>query len=233
MDVDANDAIVERGQTRSLRAPSSEPSLNHRAASGGQHRSPSRKRPRLDSGSRTARSKSADRAPSTSSKAASTDTDSTMQDDSRPITPANEDTSATKSAITPSRVTINVREHPKGNITPPVDDHRGLSGGVKADEAVNGMTGKEKPKDSSTSSSTSPQSDSSPVIEVAVPDSEDADDVVTEIGLDDESGEDRIASLFYHFPYSTDGHYCEAAELICDELEKGKLSDPYNDLPKS
>jgi hypothetical protein len=219
----SNDAIGEGEQTRSLRAPSSEPSLTHRDVSGSQNRSPSRKRPRLDSGSRAARSMSADRALSIAAgKAADADDDSTMQLDGRPATPKLNDTPTLKPILTPSRVTINVREHPVGSITPSTNGRRNSSDSHKSTETVDDMNGKPKAKEPSTSSSTSPQSDSSPVIQVAVPDSEDADDVITEIRLDEQSDENRIASLFYHFPFSTAGNYCEAAELIAEEQEKCK-----------
>jgi hypothetical protein len=230
--MDSHDAIVESEQTRSLRAPSSEPLLTHRDVSGdSKNRSPSRKRPRLDSGSRIARSMSADQALSSLDKAAGVDHDSTMQIDSRAATPNSDGTPTMKPVLTPSRVTINVREHPKGGTIPGTNGRRGSSSSSSL-KAANGVNGHTKPKDSSTSSSTSPQSASSPIIQVAAPDSEEGDGVVTDIQLDDESDEDRIASLFYHFPYSMAGNYCEAAELIAEEQEKALNFDILLHLDK-
>src|ERR1700750_1757235 len=103
--MDGHDAIGESEQTRSLRTPSSEPLPSERNVTAAQNRSPSRKRPRLDSGSRPARSMSADRSVSALDRAAGGDNDSAMHDDSRPLTPTSNDTPVLKPAPTPSRVT--------------------------------------------------------------------------------------------------------------------------------
>jgi hypothetical protein len=165
---------------------------------------------------------SADQALSTVDQAVGTNNDTTMQVDDRAVTPTSSETPTVKPALTPSRVTINVREHPKDSNITPTNGRRDSSNSQRSAKTINGMNGTPKTKESSTSSSTSPQSDSSPIIEVAVPDSDETDDVITEIRLDDESDEDRIASLFYHFPFSTAGNYCGAAELIAEEQDKSE-----------
>jgi hypothetical protein len=219
----SHDAISESEQTRSLRAPSSEPSLIQRDVIGAQNRSPSRKRPRLDSGSRVARSLSADRALSSLDKAAAAEGDDTTMDvDTRPSTPRADEVPPVRHPMTPSRVTINVREQPKESVTPnghltaAVNDH-------PSNKHANGMNGHANTIKDSMSSSPSPKSISSPVIEVTAAPSDDGRDVVTEIHLDGEDPfEERIAELFRNFPFATDGAYEEAAELIADEQTRGE-----------
>lgn len=184
-----HDAIEEIEQTPSL------------------HETSSRKRPRLDSGSRSV---SADRTISSLlDKAAMGDTD--MDGDDRPVTPQPGAAPAQKVAGTPSRVTINVREPPKGDATLATNGRRGSASSAKSSKRANGVA---EATESSTSSSTPAKSPSSPLIEIADTQSDGDVDVVTELHLEDEG---TIADIYYDFPFSTNGAYVAAAELIAED----------------
>jgi hypothetical protein len=142
-------------------------------------------------------------------KAAMGDTD--MDSDDRPITPEPEAASARKLAGTPSKVTINVREPPKGDATPATNS-RGRS--MSSPKSAKHANGHAKPTKSSTSSSTPPKSPSSPFIEVADTQSDGDVDIVTELHLEDE---ETVGDIYYQFPFATDGAYIAAAELIAED----------------
>ncbi|KIW02063.1 uncharacterized protein PV09_06560 [Verruconis gallopava] len=222
--MDDHDAIGETEQTRPLRAPCLESLLAERDVKAGtaQNRSPSRKRPRLDSGSRSIRSGSADRSLSAPDKAVGADNDSAMSVDSQPLTPTSNGTPTTGPALTPSRVTINVRERLEGAATPTSDGRHPSPERPSTPNTVNGMDGSTPAQETNTDSTASPQSQaSSPVIEIADEASGQTDEIVAEIHLDnDDSDEERVAALLYRFPYGPNGQYCRGAELIADEQER-------------
>jgi hypothetical protein len=84
------------------------------------------------------------------------------------------------------------------------------------------MNGHAKATNGSMSATSSPNSDSSPVIDVTAAGEDDSSDLVAEIRLDgEESLEDRITTLLYNFPYAENGAFSEAAELIADQQNKG------------
>lgn len=84
----------------------------------------------------------------------------------------------------------------------------------------NGMNGTSKHRKVSTSGSTSPRSSASPLIEVDVADSDEADDVVTEIHVDG-SEENLLLETFKQFPYAVEGDYVGAATAIWNQLDRG------------
>lgn len=223
----SHDAINDSEQTRSLRAPSSEPILTQRDVVGAQNRSPSRKRPRLDSGSRTARSMSADQPLSSLDKAAGEEGDDlAMEVDSETRTPELDDSLLVANAVTPSKVTINVREPQKEGALPSANGRRDSSSSQNTSKGANGMNGHANTTGDSTSASTSPTSASSPIIEVADAQSDESPTVVTEIRLEDEvSINERIEMLFYNFPYATEGAFGEAAELIAEEQNRSRYKN--------
>jgi len=214
----SHDAINDSEQTPSLRDANLNPSLAHREVVGAQNRSPSRKRPRLDSGS--SRSMSADRTFSSLDKAATSEGDTTMDIDSTVRTPEPEIIAPEKSAATPSKVTINVREAPQQTAASPTN---GQAQGARLPPTfANGINGHAKIRTGSMSSSVSPRGEYSPVIEVAELELDTGEDTVAEIHLEEEEPIDiRVASLYHSFPYAVDGGHVEAAELIAEEQNKG------------
>ena len=209
-------------QTQSLRAPSLEPSLDPRDTLGAQNRSPSRKRPRLDSGSRTARSESADRALSSLDKAVGDESDTTIMDvDNAMATPEPDDAVPSVPAATPSRVTINVREPPKEGAPASTNGrHDEDDSGPRPTKSSYSMNGHATTGEHSTQKTTPPRSPS-PVIEVTDAQSDASEDAV--LVYDDEEVkltlDVKINSHFRSFPYAADGGYSEAADLIAQGYE--------------
>ena len=218
----SHDAIGESEQTPSLRAPSSEPSLTHRDVIGAQNRSPSRKRPRLDSGSGIARSMSADQAISSLDEAVGDTGDNTMDVDSRFATPETQHSSPNKPAGTPSKVTINIRDPFQKNVGSVTNGHHDTTGDHSSDNKTSGTNGHIIKKDDA-SSSTSQRSASSPIIEVADTQSDGAEDVADVRLMGGQNISEQIEALYFDFPHSTDGGYIEAAEFIADLATKGQF----------
>lgn len=221
--MDNHDAISEGEQptTRSLRAKSSEPSLSHWDGAGDKNRSPSRKRPRLDSGSRSTRSMSADDVFPSLDKAAGVENIFLKKTHDRPTTPPSKQANGMTPVLTPSRVTINVREHPKD--TTRLDSRTASYESKGTTKGLNGARNHVGEHDPKASLSTSSSGSASPPIEIIDLDSADPIGVVTEI-REDTPQEDAIAKLFYSFPWAEEGNYEEAADMLLRQLDSGSFT---------
>jgi hypothetical protein len=213
-------------QTQSLRAPSFEASAEARETNGAQNRSPSRKRQRLDNSSRTSRSESADRTLSSLDKAVAEmrSDGAVMEVDNSPATPDAGDTSPIVPAATPSRVTINVREMVKEGAATTANGRHEFDTSprpMKSTKSINGHVESGKISAESNVHSRSP----TPTIEVTDVHADQNDEAIIEISLDADDQvtlEDQIKAHFFIFPYSADGGYEEAAELIAQDQAKGE-----------
>lgn len=219
----SHDAIGESEQTPSLHAQSSEPSLMHHDVIGAQNRSPSRKRPRLDSGSETTQSVSADLVLASPHKSVEAETDNTMEIDCRPVTPESRQTIAKKPTGTPSKVTINVRTPAKRSASPITNGHHKVNGDKALAKGANGINGHAKTCGVDASGRTSPQSASSPDVEVAEAEYDGDEEEVSPVRmLDGRTFEERIATIYHEFPYVTDGGHVQGAELIAEAQIKSE-----------
>lgn len=203
-----DDAAAKSNDRRTHLASAStfEPPLEQSDGIGAQ--SPSRKRPRLDM--------SAD-------KAEGNVDDRTMDIDKQVKTPEPDEIPNTPAA-TPSRVTINVRtpHKPRGLIT---SHSRRSSTGSHSSKPANGINGHaEITTNGNGDPLSSDEAALSPSNDVVATSSDVSDNPPANV--DEKEGlsvEERVELVFNNFPYSSEGGYCEAAELISQDQNKGKV----------
>ena len=134
------DSVLARPPSTPTRAKSAGPCRPHRDPMEDADSSSTRKRPRLDSGDRAYRSMSVDRFNTTPSDAELPDAPEAPSDSQHPSAPSETTNALPPMSLTPSKVTINVRE-PPGNSSPPRPPSKAngasiLRGGSGGDEPL-------------------------------------------------------------------------------------------------
>jgi ubiquitin carboxyl-terminal hydrolase 34 len=215
-------------QLRSPKAPSSEPSLPRRDSIDGDD-SLTRKRPRLDSGSR---SKSADRALSASNQAAQ-EQDRSFLVEGNQETGVNQDAPAnmTQAKQTPNKVTINIRNPQQ---VPNGDTNSGMpvEADLRRDSHVSPALGTLIKEDCDSDTKVYPNVPngaespvlvcSSPEIEIEIGLPEDLDDDPTAVDIRIDGMEaDMVPLMLEKFPYAVDGDWIKGAKAYYDHLETG------------
>jgi hypothetical protein len=230
--MDHSDESRKDEQTRnvSLRAPSSEPSPHPRRDSNEDaNETFTRKRPRLESGPRAVRSMSADRALSSSLQVHTPDRDFQTAPAEIPGTPKQIE-NPHHSAITPSRITINIKEPRSGGAnghtsssemeTPPETDSPSLAPQdapepqITLSGATHGLSSPpQSPPQTGSSSSSS-------AIEIEeVPNADDIDqDPVHDIMVDG-MDEDMVDAVLDRFPFVEHGNAVTAANLYLSHVD--------------
>ncbi|KAF2400792.1 hypothetical protein EJ06DRAFT_529889 [Trichodelitschia bisporula] len=208
---------------RTSRAPSSEPSTVQRDATQDADDSQTRKRPRLDSGSHTVRSQSADQVLFSSPRLSAREfpMDDTMK--AQTASPSDK-----QPVQTPSKITINLRAPHRMDDPDPQSlssmDVPSPTSSLYADAIIgpdlNGMSNDDE--------SLRQRESSSPVVEIDPPEPEEMDDGAAagiEIdGLDqDQDQDDPVTYAIYTFPYQKDGDYMSAMNLILHHLDNDSI----------
>jgi ubiquitin carboxyl-terminal hydrolase 34 len=224
-------------QLRSPKAPSSEPSLPRRDSVDGDD-TLTRKRPRLDSGSR---SKSADRVLSASNQTVQPQDRSFLAEEDQEI---GENQAASSKMVraqqTPNKVTINIRNPQQAvngdalsDMSVDMVDRRdshvsptplplskdGLDSGTQEDQIL--RNGASSPVLIS----------SSPEIEIEIGEPEDLEEepAAVDIRLDGMEG-DLVFMMLNKFPYASSGDWISGAKLYLDHVDSGKNLCIYDEV---
>jgi hypothetical protein len=215
-------------QLRSPRAPSSEPSLPRRDSIDGDD-SLTRKRPRLDSGSR---SKSADRVLSASNQAAQ-EQDRGFLVDGNQEPGVNQDALAnmTQAKQTPNKVTINIRnpqQVPNGDAKSAMAADTDVRRDSHVSHDMETVDKEDYDSDAGVYSNV-PNGTVSPLlvssspeieIEIGLPEDLDDDPAAVDIRIDGMEG-DMVLLILEKFPYAVDDDWIKGAKAYYDHLETG------------
>jgi len=227
------DSLLTRSPLTPTRAKSAGPSRPHRELMEDADSSATRKRPRLDSGDSTYRSMSADRLRTTPTAPGSTTTPSTPPNGQTASQTLEAASNLPPMSLTPSKVTINVRESAT-NASPPqrnaqIGSTTSLRGGARGEDYPTSLDGPSSKMDTSSpnviSVGSSPQR--SPEIEVA--EIEDMNDDPGETRWQPLTRQTRVVeakniqdNLIASFPFAGNSRIRKTLNVLAEALEKSK-----------